>query len=165
MRKEKNHKKSLVIVSIVLGALLFAGTYGINQVVAGEEEKISIIQEIAKRFNLKEEEVRTVFEEHRKKNELDRLKMVEEKLSRAVANGALTEEQKKIILDKSKELGEKRSALSNLSKEERQNEIRRQKESLKQWAEENNIELRKLAPYLGKELRKNNRSGNFGRGF
>jgi hypothetical protein len=78
----------------------------------------------------------------------------EERLTQAVADGKITEEQKEKILDKHEEMQAKMESLKDLEPEERKAQMQTLHEELKKWAEENNIDF----PFFGMKL-------GFGRGF
>ena len=90
----------------------------------------SLITRIAEKFNLKTEDVQTVFDEHRQQK-IDAMKArFEERLTALVKEGKLTEAKKQLIMDKKEELMEKRQTDREAHHEEMQT-----------WAEENGIDL------------------------
>ena len=90
----------------------------------------SLIARIAEKFNLKTEDVQTVFDEHRQQK-IDAMKArFEERLTALVKEGKLTEAKKQLIMDKKEELMEKRQTDREAHHEEMQT-----------WAEENGIDL------------------------
>lgn len=101
-----------------------------------------LVSKLAERFNLNEDEVEAVFEEHKVEVEAKHEARVEARLSEAVAEGKLTEEQKAKILAKFEELKANRPQLSEMKEEspDERKQIRLEKhDELEQWAEENGI--------------------------
>lgn len=94
-------KKYLVVLASLLILLGFVG-YGTVKAYAEENEGgyPPLVQKLAERFNLNEEEVKTVFDEMRGEREGLRRENREEGLNQAVANGVITEEQKQKLTDK-----------------------------------------------------------------
>ena len=90
----------------------------------------SLIARIAEKFNLKTEDVQSVFDEHKQTWQEEMKARFEERLSALVQAGKLTEAQKKLIMDKKSELMNKRKNLRQQHREE-----------LEKWAEENGIDL------------------------
>ena len=90
----------------------------------------SLIARIAEKFNLKTEDVQSVFDEHKQTRQEEMKARFEERLSALVQAGKLTEAQKKLIMDKKSELMNKRKNLRQQHREE-----------LEKWAEENGIDL------------------------
>ena len=96
----------------------------------------SLITRIAEKFNLKTEDVQTVFDEHRQERQSQMKAGFEEKLSALVKEGKLTEAQKKLIMDKKTELMNKKEDLRQQHRAE-----------LEKWAKDNNIDLNLLGGF------------------
>lgn len=99
----------------------------------------SLIQRIAQKFNLKEEDVKTVFESHREERQKEMQQKYLDRLTQAVKDGKITEAQKQLLIQKHDELKAKHE----------QNRANRQTEfdALKKWASDNNIDLQYLMPF------------------
>ena len=78
----------------------------------------SLITRIADKFNLKEADVQSVFDEHKQARQEEMKARFEERLSALVQAGKLTEAQKKLIMDKKMELMNKRKNLRQQHREE-----------------------------------------------
>ncbi len=139
------------ITALLMGGIILTGAVSIF---AGETNKphATLINRLVKRFNLKEADVRRVFEEERINRQKERAVQMEERLSQWVQDGKITEAQKKLILEKQKELSVQRVsdgfALKNLTREQRKTKMDEERISLEQWATENGIDMRYLM--LGK---------------
>ena len=111
--------------------LLAVGAIGILPASAQEAPDYPpIIQKLADRFGLNVEEVQDVFEEERAEHHAQMLDSFEDRLSQAVTDGKITEEQKQKILDKHEAMQAYR-------------------EELKTWAEEQGIEFPFMAMFGG----------------
>lgn len=103
----------------------------------------SLIERIASKFNLNKSDVENVFNEDRKAHQAEMTAKFEERLTQAVTDGKITEEQKTLILQKHKELQTERESdrenWKNMTREERQTEMQKRHDELKAWLEANNI--------------------------
>ncbi len=142
---------------VLVGALLFAD----NMVSAQSDNSFqtSLVQKIAQRFGLNEDEVQAVFDEDRNNMRVRMEMAYEDRWSEAVVNGDITEAQKELILDKRAELEALRDehhrdiTASDLTKEEREArmaEMQAMHDDLRAWAEENDIDLKYLMGFVVK---------------
>lgn len=127
----------------------------------GDGPMSTLIQKLADRFGLKEDEVRQVFEEERVERQAEREKRFEEKLDQAVANGELTVDQKKLIIAKRQELEANRpernpGEFADMTEEERKTamegkraEMETKRSELEAWAEKNGIDMKYLMGGFG----------------
>lgn len=102
-----------------------------------------IVLRLAERFNLNVEDVEDVFEEERAEHHAEILQSFEDRLTEAVANGKITEDQKQAILDKHEEMQAKMEELrsQDLDREEMHEEMKAYHDELRAWAEEQGIEM------------------------
>lgn len=138
-----NIKKPLLVIGAVTGIGL-AGIAGLGVASAATNNssgKDSIIDRIATRFNLNKDEVEAVFEEERAARETQRQQNLEERLTKAVEDGKLTEEQKAKILAKLEELRAAREEWKDKTPEERHEAKHELHEELTQWAEDHDVPL------------------------
>src|SRR5690349_7847345 len=70
----------------------------------------TIVQKLAEKFNIPQGEVQQVFDDHKTKVKADMQTKVADRLSEAVAQGKISEQQKQKIMDKQKELQLQREA-------------------------------------------------------
>lgn len=139
----------------VLGAgILTASTAFAQSTTTAQDPMNTLVQKIADKFNLNESEVQAVFDEAHEEQHAKMQAGFEEKLSQYVESGELTEEQKKLILEKRLEMNADREAnkeaFKNLSDEERKAQKDAKRAELEAWAEENNIDLQYLMLKGGK---------------
>lgn len=151
---EKQYMKSKytipVIAVIVIGTVLlvtpaFAET--------SSTDRTSLIQKIAQKFGIKENELQAVFDEHRQQKHNEMLGRLEDKLNQAVKEGKITEAQKQLILNKHKELAAKHQAemdkWKNMTPQERRQAKESHKTELEDWAEKNGIDLQYFFRFKG----------------
>lgn len=143
-----NVKKSLVVAGAV-ATVGMAGLTGLGVASAAANTSSSddpmsgIIDKIAAKFNLNKQEVRAVFEEERVTHEAEHEQRMEDRLSQAVTDGKITEEQKKKIIAKWEEIHStmksQAESLKDMTHEERRTVKEQRADELKTWAEENDI--------------------------
>jgi len=146
-----NIRKPLLILGAATGIGL-AGLTGLGVVSAATststDPQSSIIDKLVTKFNLNRDDVEAVFEEGRTERETERQQKVEERLTQAVTDGTITEEQKTKILAKLEELKTQmesnREEMKDKTHEERREAMKQHREELQQWAEDNDIPLRYL---------------------
>jgi len=141
-----NIKKSLLVV----GAVTTIGIGGIGGLgiasAASNPPPTGIADKIATKFNLSKDEVAKVFDEDQAAREAERQQKTEERLTQAVKDGKITEEQKQKILAKGAELRAERESMRKEMKGKTLAERQALKErrahnskDLRQWATDNNI--------------------------
>lgn len=99
----------------------------------------TIVDKIAKKFDLNKDDVQKVFDENRAEHEAERQQRLEKKLDKAVSDGKITSAQKDQIIAK---LGEMKSffdSLKDKSPAERKASLKAKRGELQQWAKDNNI--------------------------
>ena len=127
--------KKIIIPSLALTVLAGVGSHAVTTVYAQENNSVHpMMQNIAQRFNLNEDEVANFFKEQRETRMEERKATREEQLNQAVSEGKITEEQKNALLTKM---------------EERKAQRQTHREEMQAWAEENGIDLSVLN--LGKK--------------
>jgi len=109
----------------------------------------SIVQKIAEKFNLNESEVKAVFDEDRDERHAEMQAKWVERLDDLVNDGKITVEQKQAILDKHEEMQSKMEELQDLSPEERKQKMLEFRDQLKDWADEQGIDLPLIGPLTG----------------
>lgn len=145
-----------MIPAIALTVFSIAGVVGIESTFAQEDDgRSSIIEKIASTFNLSEDEVQNVFDEHREERQAERQAEKEAKLDELVSEGKLTEDQKNLIIAKMEERRaekqENREEFQNMSREERREAKETHKAEMEAWFEENGIDQDLLKEVFGKE--------------
>jgi len=127
--------KKIIIPSLAL-ALAVLVAAGVSQISAQESDYNfpPAIEKLVEHFGLNEEEVQGVIDEVRADHFAQMQTILEERLTEAVENGQLTEEQKVALLNKHEEMHQERFM---------------NREELRTWAEDNGIELKYLFPAMG----------------
>lgn len=141
-----NIKKPLLVLGAVTGIGL-AGIAGLGVASATTSTNNgadSIIEKIATKFNVNKEDVAAVFDEERNAREAEHQQKMTDRLTQAVEDGKITEEQKSKILAKQQELQAKREEWKDKTPEERREAKKELHDTLKQWAEDNDVPLRYL---------------------
>ena len=137
--------KKILVPTIALAVLTMVGVVGAKTIKADENNTYPpIVQRLAEKFNLNQDEVKNVFDEERQFRQQDRLNSLEDGLNKAVSDGVITSEQKQAFLDMH----------NNMQQERGQN-----REEMQTWLSENGIDHDKLSSYVGFM------GGDFGRGF
>jgi UTP:GlnB (protein PII) uridylyltransferase len=116
----------------------------------------SLAGKIAQKFNLNQSDVQSVIDQNKTDHQAARQQKIEDKLTQAVKDGKITNDQKDKILAKLQELQAERQAnrdsLKDLTPAERKAKLEAKRAELKQWAKDNNIPdqfLRLLAGHPG----------------
>ena len=130
-------KKSLLVAGAV-ASIGLAGVTSVGAVSAATNNRDDLITRIAQKFNLKEDDVEAVVEEHRtqmmEQRQTERKAQIATRLQEAVDAGDLTAEQKTALEAKIQE-----------HTAERQTE----REEMQAWAEEQGIDLSEIMPFGG----------------
>lgn len=131
----KRLSKKILVPVTTLVVLVTAGLIGTKIIKADENNTYPpIVQKLAERFNLNENDVKKVFDEERQQHQEDRKAQLEEGLDKAVADGVITEEQKQLLLDR----------------EQNMQQVREQnREEMDSWFQDNGIDQNKLSSYIG----------------
>lgn len=141
-----NTKKTLLVLGAITGIGL-AGVTGLGVASAATGATNggdTIIDKLSAKFHLDKDEVKVVFEDERAEREAEHQQRLEERLTKAVEEGTLTEEQKSKILAKLEELKIQRETFNDKTPKERGKAKQEIHGSLEQWAQDNNIPLKYL---------------------
>lgn len=143
------HKKIIlpVLALVAAGIVVFGIPQSANAQTPGEGVQ-TLIQKIAQKFGLKQADVQSVFDEHKKEMGTKREANYEARLTTLVTEGKITEAQKQLILAKHTELQSKReanrTAMQNMTAEQRKAAMEAHKTELESWAKQNNIDVKYL---------------------
>lgn len=150
-----NMKKKLVYggATAALAVALVAGG-GAAAVKAAANDSASgptsIITKLAQKFGLKEADVKAVFDEEFAARKADMEVKAQERLTKLVTDGKITEAQKQLIVAKQQELEAARAtemeSLKDKTPEERKALMDQKRTELESWAKTNGIDLRYLMP-------------------
>jgi hypothetical protein len=134
-----------------LGLILISGlAFGSSKAYAAENTNpfSTIIEKLAAKFELKQEDVKQVFDDVRNEKQAANEKKYENYLSQAIKDKKITDAQKKLLIAKHQELqksrAEKPANWQNLSAEERKTAMQKEKDDLNAWAKANNIDIKYL---------------------
>lgn len=149
-------RRSLKIILPVIASLTLAlmlgtactGTLGAEPLKEGEYPPL--VERFAERFNLDKDEILEFLEELKEEKRLEMEQRFEERLDELVEEGELTAAQKEAILDKKEEMEAFKEGIGDMTVDEAKQAFKEMKEELKDWAEENDIELRYLFPKAAK---------------
>jgi hypothetical protein len=121
-----------------------AGSVGLaSAATATTDSNASIVEKLATRFSLDQDEVQAVFDEEREAREAEMKQRQQERLSQAVADGKLTQEQADHITAAMEEI---KSLIGEPTPGEKPDEatheaVKAKMNALHAWAEENDIDL------------------------
>lgn len=139
-------KKQLLLPGfalLILGVVTLGATTVSAQGMMGDHS--SLITKIAQKFNLKEADVKAVFDEDRQAMHTQMKQKVSDNLSQLVTQGKITEAQKAALLAKMEELQKKhlsdRDTMKNMTPEQRKAAMDKERSDLEAWAKEQGIDL------------------------
>lgn len=135
----KGKTVKILIILVVSLSVLVLGGYVVSAQIDGNYPPI--VQKLAERFNLNPDEVNKVFAKQHQEMHQQHRAHLEERLTTAVEEGKITEEQKQAILKKMDEIKGKMEKLRDLPAAERREALRNLRQELKDWAKDNNIDL------------------------
>jgi len=142
--------KELKTIAIAVATIAGTATLGIATLFAAQAPNAEranpmtrFVTAIAEKFNLNVSDVQAVVDEQRQAMRTEQqAKMAEqwnERLAQAVANGKLTQAQADLIAAKHAEMQATAEGMKDLDQDERAAAMKAKSESLKAWAEENDI--------------------------
>lgn len=143
-----NMKRSLLIgVSVASAGLAGIGGAGVASALSPTDTgSTSIVDKLASRFSLDKDEVQKVFDEAHQERHLKMEARQQERLAQAVADGKLTQAQADYITAATKEISElMQQAKSSETSDAVRTQVREKAESLRDWAKENDIDMK----YIG----------------
>lgn len=99
----------------------------------------SLIDKLVAKFGLNKSEVQSVFNQEHTEREARHQKDLESRLSQAVTDGKITEDQKSKILAKQQEMQTFRDSLKEKTEDERHTAMENKRTELEKWATDNSI--------------------------
>ena len=147
-------RKSARIILTLIASIALLSTAGIActaEIDAQPNEEIDsgyplLVERFAERFDLDPDEVMEFLEELKEERIASTEEKFEERLDELVEDEKITEDQKDAILEKKGELAEFKEELKDMTLAEAKEAIKDMHEDLKEWAEENDLELRHFFP-------------------
>lgn len=106
----------------------------------------TLVDKIAKKFNLNKDDVQKVFDENKAEHEAERQQRLEKKLDKAESDGKITSAQKEQIIAKLKETKSFFDSLKDKTPKERETAFKAKRAELQKWAKDNNIPEGLLMP-------------------
>lgn len=138
-----NQAKRFLLAAVGAVSLTGAGV-GLAQAAAkpvnpGEGRMATLVQALAKKFNLNAADIQTVFDEDRQGMEANRLQEAKDRLTQAVKDGKLTQTQADQLVAKRQELKTLMDSLKGKTREETEAARKTAMEKFNTWATTNNI--------------------------
>ncbi len=147
-----NQAKRFLIAAVGAVGLTGAGV-SLTQAAAnphpGDTRMATLVQALAKKFNLNATDIQAVFDENRQAMEANRLQEAKARLEQAVKDGKLTQAQADQIVAKQQELKTVMESLKGKTREEAEAARKTAMDNLKTWAASNNIPHEYLNPGFG----------------
>jgi hypothetical protein len=131
--------KKILIPTLGLAALLGATLFGVSSASADDETTAHpMIQALAERFGLNEDEVETFMGERMQERHQEMQQSKEDRLEKAVSDGVITEDHRNALVEK-----------WNQMHEERSQEREEHREEMQAWMESQGIDHEALMEYSG----------------
>ena len=138
-----NIRKPLLIAGVASSVALASIAGVVSAQSASTTGSSNLITKIAQKFNLKEADVKAVFDEDKTAREAEHQKTFEDRLTQAVTDGKITADQKTKIIAKVKELQAARdanhAAMATKTETERKNAMDAERTAIDKWATDNGI--------------------------
>jgi len=148
--KTKSIKIALILITslalLSIGGVACVGEINAQANEETESEYPLLVERFAQKFDLDQDEIMDFFDELKEERIADAEDRFEERLDELVEDEKITEDQKKAILDKKEELKTFKEGLEDMTISEAREAIKDMHESLREWAEENDISLRNFFP-------------------
>ncbi len=135
--------KKITIAAVII-ALSSALVFTASQVKAETSTSRfdSLVSKIATKFNLKTEDVQQVFDEERSEHQAMMQSNFEDRLTQAVTDGNITQDQKQLIIAKHNELiANNDNWEDSLTFKQRRDAMQKQHDELQSWADQNGIDI------------------------
>ncbi len=139
--------KNYLMISLVALTVTGLSVYGADAALAQGQgwSHDSFIQKLSERFGIEESEIEAVMDEVREEHQTQSQEWFAARLSEAVTNGEITEDQRQLIIQKHEEIRNRwqkeLASAEDLTLEERKQASQDKKQELAQWAEENGVEV------------------------
>lgn len=138
-------KRVKIMIPTALIVIAIFALFNSSQALADNDvQNLPIVKKLAERFNLEEDEVEAVFDDVRHEHHMVMHETLSERLSQAVSDGSLTEDQKNAILAKHDEMQADREAIrwefADMTADQRREQMQERHEEMLSWADENGID-------------------------
>lgn len=138
----------------ITGAALVVGGLFVTRSISAQESgnaASSLVAKIAQKFNLNQDEVQSVFNEFHTERQQERMTQVEARLTQAVTDGKISDNQKQAILSKVKEMQANREpgSMREKSAEARQTLMETRRAEMDAWLETQGLTLETYHDLVG----------------
>ncbi len=130
------YSKTLIVASAITGAVGIAGISTTAMAATSNSDYPPIVQKLADKFHLNPMDVQQVFKDEQATHNKDRQQKLEDKLTAAVKDGKLTEDQKTKLLAK---LDSLKSEFKTENHQDRMANHQKLHDELEAWAKDNGI--------------------------
>ena len=136
------------IMTVIVFSVVSAGIVGATTVFAqGQNSVGSLAQEIASKFNLNQNDVQAVVNQHQQEVQAKQEAKYENYLADLVKQGKITQQQEQLILTKHNQLISQIQSFASLTPAQRRAQMQTSFKDLRNWAKQNNITLKYLRPF------------------
>ena len=153
---KSKHVLAAAVVTLI-GATAIASTTAFAQNSTDSHHPMTdIVQRIAEKFGLNQDDVQSVFNQLHDEHVAQRVDDYQNRLNQLVSDGKITQSQKQLILNKHEELQTQRQQdfdnFKNLTPEEHRQQREQQRTELETWAQQNDIDPQYLmfGPDMGR---------------
>jgi hypothetical protein len=143
--------KKTALTALTIATLFVAGGALLTGAAQADDTspQTTMIQKLAERFNLNQDDVHAFFNEQREEHRQEMEQRHEEHLAELVANGTITEAQKQALQAKHEEMQEKKASFKDLSPAERKAQMETFHAEMESWAQAQGIDLPTIRPEKG----------------
>lgn len=131
------HTKQLLAVGVLTASVVGGGAFALSASAQSSHSNDSLAGKIAQKFNLNEDEVKQAISEHRQEH---RAEHIDNKLTKAVEDGKLTEDQKTKVKEYLEANKPNFDELKDQTHEERHDSMEKFREEFNKWAQGNDID-------------------------
>lgn len=147
-------KKQLLTLTALVAVLASGVTLVSAKAVQAQDSSslTNIVQRIAQRFNLNEQDVQNVFDEMHNEHQTAMKEEAQTRLTEAVKNGTISQEQKNAILNKIEEMRAEKpdvASLKNMTPEQRRQTMQEKRSEMESWAQEQGLSLETFHELVG----------------
>lgn len=146
-----SRNSTLLVAGAASAAILLGGGFAAQHAFAqaSDSPESGLISLLATKFNLKQSDVQSVFDQYGKQRHEEMQQKETDRLTKAVTDGSLTQAQKDLIVTRQQEVKTKLDALradTSKSKDDRKAAMEAFRSEQEDWAKQNNIDMKWLAP-------------------
>jgi hypothetical protein len=143
---------TLLVAAVGSGVVATAASAATSS--ATGDSTSSLVQKIADTFHLNSADVQKVFDQNKAQRQADHQQKIEDRLTQAVKDGKLTEDQKTKLLTKLQDMQAAREAArqtaKTATKADRRAAMEKQRADFQQWLKDNGItNLDSILPNIG----------------